>query len=168
MPEVKYQPTELLTKSHDSKSFDCGEEELDKYLKRFALNNQKKDIARTYVTVKDDRVVGYYTLTYGSVSHEDATPEIKAGLLRYPIPIILLARLAVDSREKGNGLGKELLKDAMLRSIQAADIAGLRAFLVHAKHAEARSYYEQFGFEPSPTSSLHLFLSIKDIRANLA
>lgn len=168
MPEIKYQPTELLAKSHDCKSFDCEEDELNKYLKRFALNNQKKDIARTYVTVEEARVVGYYTLTYGSVSHEDAAPEIKAGLPRYPIPVILLARLAVDAGEKGTGLGKGLLKDAMLRSLQAADIAGLRAFLVHAKHQRARAYYEQFGFESSPTNNLHLFLSIKDIRANLA
>lgn len=166
MLQIKYQPTELLARPRDCKSFDCEEEDLDKYLKRFAFGNQKKDIAQTYVTVKEARLVGNYRPTYGSVSREDAAPEIRAGLPRYPIPVLLLARLAVDARDKGNGLRKALLKDAMLRLLQAADI-GLRAFLVDVKHDEAKRYYEKFGFEPSPTNSPHLFLSIKDIRANL-
>lgn len=80
---------------------------------------------------------------------------------------MLLARLAVDVGEKGQGLGKGMLRDAMLRVVQAADIAGLRAFLVHAKHEKAKNFYERFGFVSSPTNELHLLLSIKDIRANL-
>ena len=112
--------------------------------------------------------MGYYSLAFGSISHEDATQKIKDQLPHYPIPILLLARLAVDVREKGNGLGKGLLRDAMFRTIQAASIGGLRAMLTHAKDQEAKSFYEKFGFESSPTNELHLMLSIKDIQANLA
>jgi predicted N-acetyltransferase YhbS len=111
--------------------------------------------------------VGYYTLTFGSISHEEATAQIKAELPQYPIPIILLARLAVDQKEAGKGLGKGLLKDALLRTVQAADIAGLRAMLTHAKDEEAKQFYQKFGFEESPTQSLTLMLSIKHIRDSL-
>lgn len=166
MQDSRYRQTEPLTRSHKVIDFNCGEPELDLYLKRFAINNQRKEISRTYVTVLGERVVGYYTLAFGAVRPDDSPDEIKAGLPKYEIPVMLLARLAVDKAEKGNGLGQALLRDAMLRTAQAADIAGLRAFLVHAKHDNARRYYEQFGFISSPTNELHLMLSIKDIRAN--
>lgn len=167
MSNNEYRQTEPLARSHKVTDFDCGEPELDFYLKRFAFNNQRKEISRTYVTVREEDVVGYYTLAFGAVRPDDSPDEIKSGLPNYDIPVMLLARLAVDKAEKGNGLGRALLRDAMLRTVQAADIAGLRAFLVHAKHDEARKYYEQFGFINSPTNELHLMLSIKDIRANL-
>ena len=167
MSNNKYRQTEPLARSHKVTDFDCGEPELDFYLKRFAFNNQRKEISRTYVTVRGEDVVVYYTLAFGAVRPDDSPDEIKSGLPSYDIPVMLLARLAVDKAEKGNGLGRALLRDAMLRTVQAADIAGLRAFLVHAKHDEARKYYEQFGFINSPTNELHLMLSIKDIRANL-
>jgi len=167
MPDNRYRQTEPLARSHKVTDFNCGEPELDLYLKRFAFNNQRKEISRTYVTVRDENVVGYYTIAFGSVSPDDSADEIKAGLPKYDIPVMLLARLAVDNGEKANGLGRALLRDAMLRTVQAANIAGLRAFLVHAKHAAARRYYEQFGFINSPTNELHLMLSIKDIRENL-
>ena len=93
-------PPVLLTKDHDRNSFECGVFALDDYLKKYALQNQKKHAARTYVAARGNRVVGYYSLAYGSVSLEEAPQSVKSGLLRHPIPVILLARLAVDSTEQ--------------------------------------------------------------------
>ena len=157
----------LLTKGHDRNSFDCGVPALNEYLKQYALQNQKKRAARTYVATRGNRIVGYYSLAYGSVSVEEAPQSVKSGLSRHPIPVILLARLAVDSNEQGHGLGAALLKDALLRTIQAAEIAGLRAMLVHAKDDAAKSFYQKFGFEPSPIDDYHLFLRVSDILASL-
>ena len=157
----------LLTKDHDRKTFDCGVPALYDYLKKYALQNQKKHAARTYVATRGDRIVAYYSLAYGSVSLEEAPQSVKSGLPRHPIPVILLARLAVDSTEQGSGLGAALLKDALLRTIQAAEIAGLRAMLVHAKDDSAKRFYEKFGFEPSPIDDYHLFLKLSDILASL-
>ncbi|MEP6945184.1 MAG: GNAT family N-acetyltransferase [Acidobacteriota bacterium] len=162
-----YHAPELLTREHDRSRFGCGKPALNQYLKKYALTNQESEISRTYVTTRDGRVVGYYTLTFGSISHEQATEKIKADLPHYPIPIMLLARLAVDKRESGKGLGKGLLKDALLRTISAADIAGLRAILTHAKDDEAKKFYQKFGFQASPIEPLTLMLSINDIRASL-
>src|SRR5689334_2500876 len=160
-------PPVLLTKDHDRNCFDCGVPALNDYLKKYALQNQKKHAARTYVATRGNRIVGYYSLAYGSVSLEEATQTVKAGLPRHPIPVILLARLAVDSTEQGSGLGAGLLKDAFLRTIQAAEIAGLRAMLVHAKDDVAKRFYERFGFESSSIDAYHLFLSISDILSSL-
>lgn len=160
-------PPALLTKDHDRNSFDCGVSSLNDYLKKYALQNQKRHAARTYVATRGNRIVGYYSLAYGSVSLEDVPQSIKSGLPRHPIPIILLARLGVDSTEKGHGLGAALLKDALLRTIQAAEIAGLRAMLVHAKDDSAKHFYQKFGFQPSPVDAYHLFLRLSDILASL-
>jgi GNAT superfamily N-acetyltransferase len=156
-----------LTEGHDCSDFGCGQPQLNRYIKKYALLNQENEISRTYVAARDDRVVGYYTLAFGSISHEEAAAGIKKNLPGHPIPIILLARLAVDVREQGTGLGKGLLRDAMLRTVQAADIGGLRAMLTHAKDEAAKSFYERYGFIESPISPLTLMLSIQDIRANL-
>jgi GNAT superfamily N-acetyltransferase len=157
----------LLTKTHDRKTFDCGAPALNEYLKQYALQNQKKDAARTYVATRGNRIVGYYTLAYGSVDCDEAPPSVQAGLAKYPIPIILLARLAVDFTERGQGLGAWMLKDALFRTLQAAEIAGLQAMLIHAKDDAAKAFYERFGFEPSPTAPYHLFLRISDIKASV-
>lgn len=162
-----YSPPEVLTAAHDCSGFACGKPPLNQYIKKYALLNQQNEISRTYVTTHEGRVVGYYTLAFGSVSHEEATPKIKAQLPQYPIPIMLLARLAVDNREAGKGLGRGLLKDALLRTTQAADIAGLRAILTHAKDDEAKTFYQRYGFEQSPIHPLTMMLSIKDLRASL-
>jgi len=168
MPNKRiYSAPELLTSEHDCSGFGCGKPPLNQYIKKYALVNQENEISRTYVTTRENRVVGYYSLAFGSISHEDATQKIKDELPQYPIPIILLARLAVDVKEKGQGLGKGLMRDALLRTVQAADIGGLRAMLTHAKDEDAKGFYEKYGFESSPTNELHLMLSIKDIRANL-
>jgi GNAT superfamily N-acetyltransferase len=160
-------PPALLTKEHERNSFDCGVPALNDYLKKYALQNQKKHAARTYVATRVNRIVGYYSLAYGSVSLEEAPQSVKSGLPRHPIPVILLARLAVDSTEQGSGLGTALLKDALLRTIQAAEIAGLRAMLVHAKDDSAKRFYEKYGFEPSPIDAYHLFLRPSDILSSL-
>jgi predicted N-acetyltransferase YhbS len=157
-----------LDKGHDLAPFDCGAGPLNDYLKRHALQNNQNRSARTYVATRGTRVVGYYTLAAGSVGKADTPPRVSAGLGNYPVPVILLARLAVDSPEQGKGLGRGLLKDALLRVIQAADIVGCRAVLVHAKDAAAKAFYERHGFEPSPTDPLHLYLLMKDVAATLA
>jgi GNAT superfamily N-acetyltransferase len=144
--------------------FDCGREELNRYLLRFAWQNQQAGAAQTYVGLVGDAVIGYHTLAVGQVSREEAPERLTKGLARHPVPIMLLARLAVDRRWYGQGVGKALLKDAMQRTLRAADIAGIRAFAVHAKDEEARRFYEKFDFIPSPTDPMHLFVLLKDVR----
>jgi GNAT superfamily N-acetyltransferase len=160
----KFSPVALLEASHDRSQFDCGVEPLNAYLKQYALQNQKKNIVRNYVTCRHTQVVGYYSLAYGSVSQADAPPVLTKGIGKYPIPVMILARLAVDLREKGQGLGLALLKDAMLRTLQAADIAGLKAIFVQAKDAAAEHFYAKHGFIPSPGDPLHLFFPLDPLR----
>lgn len=155
-----------LDGSHDRAGFDCGVGPLNDYLHKYALQNQQNRSARTYVATRGARVVGYYTLAAGSVSRADTPDRVAKGLANHPVPVILLARLAVDHSEQGQGLGRGLLKDALRRVVQAADLIGCRALLVHAKDDGAKAFYERFGFVPSPTHPLHLFLLVKDILAN--
>ena len=163
-----FSAVQKLDASHEVDAFDCGKEPLDQFLQRHALVNQKAGSAQTYVVCRgEQRVAGYYSLTVGAVEHADAPGRVGKGLARHPIPVMLLARLAIDRAEQGKGLGKALLKDALLRTAQAAEIAGIRALLVHAKDDEARAWYEQFDFEPSPTDPYHLFLLMKDLRTLL-
>ena len=152
---------------HNVDTFDCGREPLNRFLIRYALQNQRADASQTYVAVSGDDVVGYYTLVVGEVAYDDAGNRLKKGLARHPVPVILFARLAVAISAQGKRIGAGLLKDAMLRTVQAADIAGIRAFVVHAKDDEARSFYERFDFVTSPTDPYHLFILLKDIRVAL-
>jgi GNAT superfamily N-acetyltransferase len=158
-------PIEKLLPAHEVDSFDCGKEPLNGFLKRFALVNQRNDSSLTYVTCRGQCVVGYYSLAVGSVMYETAPRRVTKGLARHPVPVMLLTRLAVDLTEQGTGIGKGLLKNALLRTVQAADIAGIRALLVHAKDEAARAWYLKYDVELSPTDPLHLFLLLKDIRA---
>ncbi|MGM0485511.1 MAG: GNAT family N-acetyltransferase [Planctomycetota bacterium] len=153
-----------LKRGHKCDEFDCGSPPLNEYLTRFAWSNQESGAARTYVACRGKRVVGYYSLAFGGVEHETASPRVRKGLARHPIPIMLLARLAVDVTEQGQGIGKGLLKDALRRTLQAADIGGLRAVIVHATDAQAKAFHERFGFEPSPVDELHWMLLLKDVR----
>ena len=163
-----FSAVQKLDASHEVDAFDCGKEPLDRFLQRHALVNQKAGSAQTYVVCRrEQRVAGYYSLAVGAVEHADAPGRVGKGLARHPIPVMLLARLAIDRSEHRKGLGKALLKDALLRTAQAADIAGIRAMLVHAKDDEARAWDDQFDFEPSPTDPYHLFLLMKDLRALL-
>ena len=157
----------LLDRHHVVNDFDCGAEPLNNYLKNFALINNQNGSARTYVTTKESAVVGYYTLTPGSVIKETAPHRIGKGLPAHPVGVIIIARLAVDKTQQGHGVGRALVRDALVRIINAAEIIGGRAVLVHAKDAQARHFYEELGFEPSPIDSLHLYLLIKDIKKTL-
>src|SRR5215831_18391212 len=156
---------ESISESHDLSQFDCGpHESLNVWLRRFAIANQKNESARTYVVHRGGRVVGYYSISAGSVSVEEAPGRIAKGLARHPIPVILLGRLAVDKRERGMGLRNALLKDALLRIARAADVLGARAVLVHAIDEQAKKFYEHFNFEPSPVHDMQLMLLMKDLR----
>lgn len=158
---------EKLSRAHDLSAFACGKEGLDTWLKRWALTNQQSDSAQTYVVHRDRVVVGYCTLTAGSVRPDEAPARVSRGLPNNPIGVILLARLAIDKHEHGKGLGSAILKDALLRVMSAADAIGARALLVHALDDEARRFYEKFEFERSPVNEYHLMLLMKDLRGQL-
>ena len=158
---------EKLQRGHAVDTFDCGREALNRFLIRFAFQNQQAGGSQTYVALAQTEIVGYYTLVVGQVDYDDAPERLTKGLARHPVPIMLLARLAIANSWQGKGLGAGLLKDAMLRTLQAADIAGIRAFAVHAKDDEARAFYEHFDFAPSPSDPYHLFRLLKDLRAFL-
>ena len=166
MSEVRR--VEKLRRDHPVEGFDGGREELNRYLVRYAWQNQQAGAAQTYVGIAGETIVGYHTLAVGQVILEDAPDRLKKGLARHPIPIMLLARLATDRRWQGRGVGKALLQDAMQRTLQAADIAGIRALAVHAKDEEARRFYEHFDFVPSPADPMHLFVLLKDVRRVLS
>jgi GNAT superfamily N-acetyltransferase len=151
--------------SHAVESFDCGEAGLNRFLIRFALANHRARASRTYVALAGNEAVGFYTLVVGEVSPELAPERIRKGLARHPIPLMVLARLAVAVEHQGQGLGAALLKDAISRTLAAAEIAGIRALAVHAKDERTQSFYAHFGFRPSPSDPLHLFVLLKDLEA---
>ncbi|MBM5812966.1 MAG: GNAT family N-acetyltransferase [Gammaproteobacteria bacterium] len=154
---------EKLRREHVLDGFDCGRDELNHFLKRPAWSHQRAHGAQTYVLARDLTVPGYYSLAAGSVTHEEATERVRRGPARHPIPVILLARLAVDRSLQGKGIGPALLKDALLRAASAAATIGARALLVHAKDDKAKAFYEHFDFEPSPSDPYHLLLIMKDV-----
>ncbi len=155
---------EKLQRIHAIDAFDCGREALNLFLIRYAFQNQQAEASQTYLALSDEELVGYYTLVVGQVEYNDAPERLTKGLARHPVPIMLLARLAVATSWQGKGIGAGLLKDAILRTLQAADIAGIRAFAVHAKDDEAKAFYQHFNFVPSPSDPFHLFRLLKDLR----
>ncbi len=155
---------EKLQPHHAVEAFDCGQEALNLFLRKHALQNQRSGGSQTYVGLVDETVIGYYALAVGAVKQEQAPERVRKGLAKHSIPIMLLARLSVDLHWQRKGVGAALLKDAILRTLQAADIAGIRAFVVHAKDEDARKFYERFDFLPSPSDPLHLFMLLKDVR----
>lgn len=146
--------------------FDSGEPGLDDYLRRRALANHVEGASRCFVTCRDGRVVGFYALASAAVEHAGTPGRVRRNMPD-PVPVILLSRLAIDRKEQGQGLGAQLLRDAIARAVAAAEIIGVRALLVHALHEQARTFYVHFDFEPSPTDPLHLLLLIKDARSLL-
>lgn len=157
---------EKLAKSHPVKSFDCGVTALNLFLHRYALQNQKKDGVQTWVGLSENlEIVGYYSLVVGEVNYAASPALLSKGLARHPVPVMVLARLAVDKRFHRKRIGQGLLLDAMCRTVQAADLAGIRALLVHAKDETAASFYTHFGFQPFPEENLTLYRLLKDIRA---
>jgi GNAT superfamily N-acetyltransferase len=167
---VTYRRPEPLGKQHQLDDFNCGEPALDDWLKRHASAAQAADSARVFVVTLGDgeTAIGYYAVAAAQVAPEDATARALKGQPRArPVPAILLARLAVDQRHQGAGLGRSLLQDVLLRCTEAAEAIGARVLLVHAKHDAAKAWYIQFGFEESPTDPLHLLMLLKDVRAFL-
>lgn len=164
MSVLRLTPTRKLATGDDVKSFDCGQPALNQFLQHYALANQQANSAQTYVCCAGEGVAGFYSLSVGSVDHLAAPGRVTKGLARHPVPVMILARLAVDRGYQHKGLGRALLKDALRRTLQAADIAGIRAVLVHAKDEAARQWYQGFDFQASPTDPFHLFLMLKDIQ----
>lgn len=162
-----YEPVRKLAATDRVEFFDSGQAALNQFLQRFALTSQKANSAQTYVSCQKAVVVGFYSLAVGSVEPENAAPRVLKGIARHPVPVMILARLAVDLKHQGVGLGRALLRDALLRTTQAADIAGIRALLVHAKDDAARQWYLKWELEPSDTDPFHLFLLLKDLKAML-
>ena len=157
----------LLTVHHDVSTFKSGEESLDEWLKLRALKNQENGASRTYVVTNTKEVVGYYALSVGSGLHADTTSIVRRNMPN-PVPVMILGRLAVDLNFQKYGLGKALLKDAFLRTLQVADIVGVRAFLVHALHEKAAQFYEKAGFKRSPIQPLTLMVTLSEIKKELA
>ena len=155
-------PPELLNETHQLDAFGSGVAPLDDWLRRRARANQVSGASRTYVAASAGRVVGYYCLASGAMHVADAPGGIRRNMPD-PIPMAVLGRLAVDRSWQGQGLGKALLQDAVLRTAQAAGIMGIRGLLVHAASEAARLFYERHGFIASPTSPMTLVLSLKGL-----
>ena len=157
---------ELFRQHHATSGFSCGKDSLDFFLKRFALKNQTGGSARTYVVHSNGNVVAYYSLCPGGLARKLALTNVLKGQGNLdPVPGVLIARLAVDKKQHGTGLGKALLKDAILRSLNGADTIGGRVIFVHAIDSSARMFYEHFGFKPSPVDENVLMLLVQDVKA---
>jgi len=156
-----------LLVDHCLDGFDCGNPLLNEWLARYALVSQQANAARTFVVCDHSRVIGFYSLAVGSVQYEEAPPRVQKGLARHPIPIMILARLAVDKTYHGCKFGAGLLKDALLRAVNVSEQAGVRAVFVNAKDQRARSFYEKHGFESSLVDPLWLMFLIKDIKKSI-
>lgn len=158
---------EKLRRDHPVDDFDCGQPQLDLFLIRYALMAQQAGGSTTYVGLADATVIGFYTLVFGDIDHAKVSRRLSKGLAHHPVPLMVLARMAVHRSWQGRGIGAALLRDAMRRTVQAAEIGGLRALAAHAKDEQAATFYRHFGFEPSPTDPLHLFVLLKDVRRML-
>jgi GNAT superfamily N-acetyltransferase len=156
---------ENLRPGLDLRPFDCGKEALNRCFQNHALPGQAANASRTYVGLEGETIIGFYALAVGHVAYDEASPRLKRGLARQPVPVMLLARLGVHKAWQGQGVGRALLRDAVLRTLQAAGIAGIRAFVTHAKDEEAKRFYEQFDFRPLGTDPLHPGALLKDLKA---
>ncbi len=152
---------------HDVTGFTCGNELLDRWLIRYAGQNERRDATRTFVAATDDRAVyGYYTLLAGQVEHHEATAPTRKGLSRhFPIPVAILARLAVDSSRQGRGLGAALLDDSLLRVARASEQVAVRAVVVHAIDEDAVAFYTRFGFRAASATPRTLMVTLASLRA---
>ncbi len=156
---------QALAATHILDEFACGEASLDEWLKRRALTNQLSGASRTFVVADQDRRVhGYYAMAAGAVSHQAATSSVRRNMPD-PVPVMVLARLAVDQRAQGVQLGGALLKDAVHRAVAVSQNAGVRALLVHALHDQAKAFYEHYGFQASPPHPMTLMLRLNSVKA---
>jgi GNAT superfamily N-acetyltransferase len=156
-----------IDKSYEVAAFDCGRAPLNIFLARHAQGNQANNSARTFVVLDEQRVVGYYSLAASAVLYDEAPERMAKGLARHPIPVILMARFAVDLAYQGRGVGRAMFKDAILRSLGVSADIGARAFVVHAKDDNAKALYMHLEMQPFPSNPLHLFLLMKDIEKAL-
>lgn len=155
---------EKLLRTHAVENFTCGVPELDRFLIRHALQAQQSGSSTTYLGLSEQTVIGFYTIVVGQVQHAEAPERVVKGMPRFPIPLLILARLAVHTDWQGKSIGSGLLLDALSRALQVADMAAVRALAVHAKDDRAAAFYRHFGFDSSPTDPRHLYRLIKDIR----
>lgn len=162
-PAPKITPPEKLSPAHDLSGFQSGEAALDDWLRRRALANEDSGASRTYVVCAKKKVVAYYTLAVGAVAHSEAPGRVKRNMPD-PIPVMVLGRLAVDHEFQGRGIGAGLLRDAVLRTVEAAGIAGIRAILVHALSERAKRFYERHGFIASAVGSMTVMITIAEAR----
>ena len=153
-----------LTKDHEVAAFTCGTPSLDAWLKTRALKNQITGASRTYVVCEGVGVVAYYALASGAVAINAAPGHFRRNMPD-PIPVVVLGRLAVDLSLQGAGYGRALVRDAGYRVIQAADAIGIRGMMVHALSPQAKAFYEQVGFEPSPLDPMTLMITVADLKA---
>lgn len=153
-----------LDANHLLEGFDCGRPALNDWLLRYARQAQGSGSARTFVVCDGDRVAGYFSLTVGQIDTVEAPERVRRGMGQYPIPVVILARLAVDAAYHGRGLGFGMLQDAIRRTITIAEQAGIRALLTHPIDAEAEAFYRRFGFESTPVRERQLMLLLKDAR----
>lgn len=166
-PENSISAPEKLLPSHDLSQFECGEPTLDEWLRKRASQNEENGASRTYVVCTGKRVMGYYALAAGAVAHVDAPGRVRRNMPD-PAPVIVIGRLAVDQSVQGQAIGPSLLRDAILRTLQAAEIAGIRAILVHAISERAKHFYEKWGFVPSPVEPLTLMITVAEARKAIA
>lgn len=157
---------EPLQPTHELKNFDSGNTELDDWLKCRALKNEQGGASRTYVACIQQRVIAYYALAAGAVANVEAPGRVRRNMPD-PIPVIVIGRLAVDRHWQGKGLGRALVRDAILRTLQAAEIMGIRAILVHALSEQALEFYQKCGFSASPIQPMTLMVTVADARAAL-
>ncbi|TAN87084.1 GNAT family N-acetyltransferase [Sodalinema sp.] len=162
----KLRSPEKLNSSHDVERFNSGNRQLDDWLKRRAMKNEEGGASRTYVVCDRDVVIAYYCLANGAVAQASATGRVRRNMPD-PIPVMVIGRLAVDHHWQGKGIGRALLRDAILRTLQAAEIAGIRAILVHAISEDAKQFYEICGFTASPLDPMTLMVRVKDARISL-
>jgi GNAT superfamily N-acetyltransferase len=160
-------PPEPLADHHEIQEFNSGESSLDDWLRRRARANQAGGASRTYVICEEKRVIGYYALASGAVMAESATGRLRRNMPD-PIPVAVLARLAVDHGWQGRGFGRALFRDAARRVANAADAIGIRGIVVHAISAEAKKFYLALGFDPSPREPMMLMVTLADVRAALS
>lgn len=153
---------EPLAAHHDLLAFACGVESLDRWLKRRALKNQATGASRTFVVCDGNRVVAYYALASSAVVAEVATSRLRRNMPD-PIPVVVLARLAIDRSLQGSGLGRALVRDACLRVLAAADAIGIRGMIVHALSESAQAFYERVGFDSSPLDPMILMATVADL-----
>jgi GNAT superfamily N-acetyltransferase len=167
VPAPRLRPPEKISPNHELTQFQSGEPALDDWLRKRAMQNEETGASRTYVVCTGKRVVGYYALATGAIAHIAAPGRVRRNMPD-PVPVMVIGRLAVDQTMQGEAIGPALLRDAILRTVQAADIVGIRAILVHAISERAKRFYEKWGFVPSPVEPMTLMITIAEAQRMLS